>query len=94
VGFCKKCQHAVELNEKSSCPGHPKRKPIKIKYVLPKNLNSTLVEIEEEGAKQFKKTKRIWTIILIILVLMLFLCLVIPLLISSLPELFGLESAA
>ena len=86
VGFCKKCQHVVVLNEKLECSIHPKSKPLATKFVLPTNLESALLKSEEEGATQFKKSKRTRTIILIILVVVIFLCVVIPLLFRFLPQ--------
>lgn len=89
VGFCKQCQQAVELNEKSRCPIHPKKKPIAVKYSLPKDFEVKFAEVASEGAEQFKKTRRTRKIVLIVLlVLILFAC-VIPMLITYLPGLLG-----
>ncbi len=90
VGFCRECQHAVELNEKLRCPLHPKKKPIEVKYVLPNDLESAILEVGEKGLKSYKKTKRTRLIILIILAIFLVLCVVIPLMMNYLPDLFGI----
>lgn len=89
VGFCKVCQHPVVLNEKLRCPLHPKKKPIDVKYVLPKDLESALLEVGEKGVKSYQKTKRTRLIILIILAILLIFCVVIPLAVNYLPDLFG-----
>jgi hypothetical protein len=89
VGFCKQCQRAVELDAKLRCELHPKKKPIIVKYTLPKNLEAMIVEVEQEGAKEYKKTKRTRTIILIALGVGSTLCCLIPALMGYFSNLTG-----
>ena len=89
VGFCKECMHAVELDDKMRCPLHRKKMPIEVKYLLPKDLESGILEVEEKGLESFRKSKRTRLIILIILAIFLILCVVIPLAVTYLPDFFG-----
>jgi len=89
VGFCKQCQQAVELNKKSRCPIHPKKKPIVVKYCLPKDFEANFAEVAMEGAEKFKKTRRTRKIVFIILLVVILFACVIPLLITYLPRLLG-----
>ena len=89
VGFCKQCQQAVVLNDKSRCPIHPKKKPIVVKYCLPKDFEANFAAVASEGAEQFRKARKTRKIIwIVLLVVILFGC-VIPLLITYLPGLLG-----
>lgn len=89
VGFCKKCQGSVELNEKSKCSIHPRIKPIFVAYVLPENLTEALQKAEEEGSKKLKKIKRTRLLVLIILAVIFVACILIPLAANFLPKLLG-----
>lgn len=84
VGFCKKCQKAVDLNAKLRCPTHRKPKPLMIKTVLPKNYEQAMIEVQNEGAKQFKKKKTTWLVVLILGVVLISLCVIIPILVNAL----------
>ena len=81
--------HAVELDDKMRCPLHRKKMPIEVKYLLPKDLESGILEVEEKGLESFRKSKRTRLIILIILAIFLILCVVIPLAVTYLPDFFG-----
>lgn len=80
VAYCIKCQQAVELNEKLKCPQHAKAGLINATFVLPRDLEKTMVSVETISAEQWKKTKRRRRIILIVIGVILMLCVVIPLL--------------
>jgi hypothetical protein len=77
VGFCKKCQKAVDLTCKIRCPDHPRKKPLTVKYVLPKDLDSALVEVQEAGSKQLRKKRVITIIIMVLIVVAISACIVI-----------------
>lgn len=82
VGFCKKCQQAVDLNAKLRCPVHTKPKPLMIKTVLPKNYERALIEVQDEGSKQFNKTRTIRLVVLIVVIVLFALCCIIPALVG------------
>lgn len=76
VGFCKRCRKAVDLTWKIRCPNHPRKKPLTVKYVLPRDLDSALAEVEEIGSKQFRKKRVITIIILVLIVAAVTICII------------------
>jgi len=74
LGFCKACGHAVELNEKLKCALHPKLKLQNITFVMPKDVEATISKVEAETIAIKKKNRKVLTIWLIILGVLLLVC--------------------
>jgi hypothetical protein len=89
VGYCPLCQKAVILNQQIRCDLHPNKKPLAINYALHKNRDATLLQVEEQGLKQFKRKKKKRMIFLIILAVIFILCVVVPIISNLFPRLFG-----
>lgn len=82
VGFCKKCGHVVELNERLSCPLHKKPKPQQIQYVMPSEVDAGIAQVEKEMQAALPKKRRTKNIILVIALLVILLCVILPVVVS------------
>ena len=86
LGFCAKCGKAVELTERFLCPEHETPKPKEIRFVMPEEVTASKEKIESEVKQQSQKSKRSKVIILAIIGIIVFLCIVIPLIFTVLQK--------
>ena len=78
VGFCLAGSHTVELNDQLKCPLHPKGKIFNHTFVMPEELEKTLLSVETASAGVVTQTKKRRIILWIVLGLVLLFCILIP----------------